>query len=65
MFECAALQKQEELRVLHEPLGDSFYFNPEEKISNRYSLKQCKEDYPQYKDSTFAKVSRETVDVIE
>lgn len=56
MFECAFLQRQDEFRVLHEPMGDPFYFGPE-RMSVRYSEEKCKEDNPQHGDLTFMKVS--------
>lgn len=54
MFECALLERGD-IRVLHEPMGDAFYFGPE-KLSDRYSRNQCDEEYAHYKESTFKKV---------
>ncbi|KAM0752296.1 hypothetical protein T439DRAFT_300045 [Meredithblackwellia eburnea MCA 4105] len=55
MFECALLQRQDEFRVLHEPMGDAWYFG-NERIAPRYSKHVCERDHPQYSDSSFAKV---------
>jgi hypothetical protein len=38
-------------------VGDAFYFGPE-RVSNRYTPERCDKEYPQFKDSTFAKVSK-------
>ena len=44
----------EEFQVLHEPMGDAFYFGPE-KVSTRYKTEDCPKEML---GSTFAKVSR-------
>ncbi|SCV71217.1 BQ2448_2805 [Microbotryum intermedium] len=54
MFECAILQRPDDFEVLHEPMGDAFYFGPE-RISKRYSPEQCAKEFPHYAESTFKK----------
>ncbi|KAM0787784.1 hypothetical protein ACM66B_003839 [Microbotryomycetes sp. NB124-2] len=52
MFEQSILQRPEDFRVLHEPMGDAWYFGPE-RIAPRFSEQDCNERYSQYKDATF------------
>ncbi|SCZ99579.1 BZ3500_MvSof-1268-A1-R1_Chr3-1g06118 [Microbotryum saponariae] len=54
MFECAILQRPDDFEVLHEPMGDAFYFGPE-RISKRYSPEQCAKEFPHYAEATFKK----------
>ncbi|KDE06617.1 hypothetical protein MVLG_03113 [Microbotryum lychnidis-dioicae p1A1 Lamole] len=54
MFECAILQRPDDFEVLHEPMGDAFYFGPE-KISKRYSPEKCAKEFPHYAEATFKK----------
>ncbi|KAK4695159.1 hypothetical protein P7C70_g8604, partial [Phenoliferia sp. Uapishka_3] len=61
MFEQAILQRPEEFRTLHEPMGDAFYWGSE-RISNRYSPEDCEKEFGKYKESTFAKVWDEIVE---
>ncbi|KAL8280642.1 hypothetical protein RQP46_006965 [Phenoliferia psychrophenolica] len=55
MFECAALQRSSELRVLHEPMGDAWYWGSE-RMSSRYSPEACEKAFAKYKEATYAKV---------
>ncbi|KAJ7761922.1 hypothetical protein DFH07DRAFT_1059657 [Mycena maculata] len=54
MFECAMLQRPD-FQVLHEPMGDAWYFGSE-RVSKRYSAEVCAKDFAQYSTSTFKKV---------
>lgn len=56
MFECALLTRPDEIRVLHEPMGDAWYFGPE-KQSKRYSDEECRNEFKQFEDSSYEKVS--------
>ncbi|GAA99212.1 uncharacterized protein L969DRAFT_86421 [Mixia osmundae IAM 14324] len=60
MFERMFLNRPNDFTVLHEPLGDSYYFGPE-RMSPRYSPAKCASDFPQHKDLTFAKQWEEIV----
>ncbi|KAJ7761921.1 hypothetical protein DFH07DRAFT_413568 [Mycena maculata] len=53
MFECAMLQRPD-FQVLHEPMGDAWYFGSE-RVSKRYSAEVCAKDFAQYSTSTFKK----------
>lgn len=55
MFECALLTRPEEIRVLHEPMGDAWYFGPE-KQSKRYSDEECQNEFKQFEESSYEKV---------
>ncbi|KAK4049097.1 hypothetical protein OIO90_005567 [Microbotryomycetes sp. JL221] len=55
MFEQSILQRPKEFRVLHEPMGDAWYFGPE-RVAPRFSAQDCQQRYPQFSDSTFEKV---------
>jgi hypothetical protein len=55
MFESALLTRGDEISVLHEPMGEAWYFS-REKQSARYSDEICKRDYAMHEDATFAKV---------
>ncbi|ORY92928.1 hypothetical protein BCR35DRAFT_320083 [Leucosporidium creatinivorum] len=54
MFEQSVLQRPKEFKVLHEPMGDAYYFGPE-KVSNRFDDAKCSKDYAHFADSTFKK----------
>lgn len=56
MFESALLTRAEEISVLHEPMGEAWYFS-KEKQSDRYSDEMCAQSYAVHKEATFAKVS--------
>lgn len=43
-------------RVLHEPLGEPYYYGPE-RMSNRFTEEKRPEDFKKYAELTFAKVS--------
>lgn len=58
------LNKQDEFRVLHEPMGDAFYFGPE-RISNRYSEEVCDKEHAHFAESTFKKVWTDMTQVQE
>merc|ERR1712137_1446052 len=60
MFERAFLNRPNVFEVLHEPLGDAWYFGPN-RVAPRYSAEKCASDYSQYKDSTTAKTWAEIV----
>lgn len=43
-------------RVLHEPLGEAYYYGPE-RMSNRFTAENRPEDFEKYSQLTFAKVA--------
>ncbi|CAD6580940.1 MAG: hypothetical protein CYPHOPRED_001396 [Cyphobasidiales sp. Tagirdzhanova-0007] len=51
MFEMAFLQR-EDFRVLHEPLGEPFYYGPE-RMSRRFTEERRPEDFKKYAKVTF------------
>ncbi|GAA6022574.1 hypothetical protein JCM10207_006590 [Rhodosporidiobolus poonsookiae] len=56
MFECMLLTREDEFRVLHEPMGETWYYS-QERVSKRFSEEECKKS--EHWDSTFKKAWNE------
>lgn len=52
MFECALLNLQQEFRVLHEPMGNAWYFGPQRQAP-RFNSEEALQAYGDFRDSTF------------
>ncbi|GJN89167.1 hypothetical protein Rhopal_002141-T1 [Rhodotorula paludigena] len=56
MFECMLLNLKDEFHVLHEPMGESYYFS-KERVHRRFSEEQCQESG--HEQHTYEKAWRE------
>ncbi|GAA6027367.1 hypothetical protein JCM8097_007800 [Rhodosporidiobolus ruineniae] len=56
MFECMLLTKQDEFEVLHEPMGEAWYYGPE-RVSKRFNEEECEKEG--HTDLTYEKAWKE------
>jgi len=61
MFERAFLNRPKDFTVLHEPMGDAWYFGPE-RTSPRYSPETCAKDHSEHSELTFRRCWRDVVE---
>jgi hypothetical protein len=56
-----AFMQRGDFKCLHEPYGEPFYYNLDERVSQRYTDEEIKRDHNDKKDITYAQITKELV----